>query len=97
MKVRFFKLDKNKKYNYLPRYWNEKKRPKAVDMASRIRLSRDQVDENTLNAQWQKARIENRNRSNKEINLTMVIVFLILLFIALYILDFDYSIFLKKS
>ena len=94
MKIRFFKLDKNKRYNYNPRYHEEKSAGNVYELDSRIRKART-PNEDRLDVQWQKAREEGRSRKNREINTRVIIIFAILLFIALYLLDFDLSLFQK--
>lgn len=94
MKIRLFSLRKNKKYNYTPRYYQGKEAGSAFEINSRIRKDRERPVQN-FNNLWQEARNDSRNRKNREINKTFLIVLVILLFIALYILDFDLSIFKK--
>ncbi|GIZ14566.1 hypothetical protein [Capnocytophaga catalasegens] len=95
MKIKGFKLDKNKRFNYTPRYYNSKDTGNPYKFEERIRKYRDTTN-TTIGTQWQDIRNESRNRDNGEINRTLIIVFLILLLIAFYILDFDLSIFFKK-
>ena len=94
MKIRLFSLRKNKKYNYTPRYYQGKEESNAFEIDSRIRRDREKPVQN-FNNLWQEARKESRNKKNREINKTFLIVLAILLFITLYILDFDLSIFKK--
>lgn len=95
MKIRFFKLDKNKRYNYTPRFYQGKDLGNPYDFEERLRKDR-QTPANTVGAQWSEVRKQSRNRNNNQVNKTLVITFLILLLIALYLLDFDLSIFFKK-
>ena len=61
-KANLFKLNRNKRYNYTPRYYQGKT-------------------------------IENRNRSNRSFNPTLLVAIAVLTFIFLFIIDFDLSIF----
>lgn len=96
MKIRFFKLDKNKRYNYTPRFYNGKEKGSAYEIGSRIRKDRETLNE-TIGVQWSEARKESRNRNNREVNVRLVVIVLILLLLALYFLDFDLSIFFQKK
>ena len=81
MKIRLFKLPKNKRFNYTP-----------FEMGSRIRKDRETVT-NHFTEEWRSIRSESRNRKNAGVNKTFWIVLLVLILITLYFLDFDLSIF----
>ena len=51
------------------------------------------TNSNDFGAQWQAARRDSRNRSNRGFSRLFFIVLTTLILIALYILDFDLSIF----
>ncbi len=94
MKITAFKLDKNKKFNYTPRYYSSKEdKKKEFKITS---LIRGEKQTQSLTDKWNKSRIDSRNKNNRGINKVFVISVLVLLFLALYILDFDLSVFLKK-
>ncbi|MFJ1323321.1 hypothetical protein [Capnocytophaga canis] len=95
MKFKLFSLPKNKKYNYTPRYYDGKEKGNIYDLDSRIRKDRE-TQTNHFTAQWRDVRANSRNTKNVEINKTFLIVLAILLFLALYILDFDLSIFKRN-
>lgn len=95
MKIKLFSLRKNKKYNYTPRYYQGKEMGNSFEIDSKIRKDRENPVQN-FNNLWQEARNQSRNKGNREINKTFLIVLAILLLITLYFLDFDLSIFLKK-
>ncbi|CEN32763.1 hypothetical protein [Capnocytophaga cynodegmi] len=94
MKIRIFYLKKNKKYNYTPRYYEGKNLGNPYEFDSRIRKDRE-TQTNHFTVEWQDIRKESRNRKNREINKTFLVVLAILIFLALYLLDFDLSIFKK--
>lgn len=98
MKFRFFifKTQKNKRYNYTPRFYEGKEKGNFYEINSSIRKDRETPTE-TMGTQWNQARQENRHRGNTEINKRLIIIFAILLLICLYFLDFDLSIFFKKK
>ena len=95
MKMRLFQLQKNKRFNYTPRYYEGKEESNAFEMGSRIRRDRETVS-NHFTEQWRSIRSESRNKKKAGANKTFWIVFAILLLIALYFLDFDLSIFKNK-
>jgi len=92
-KANLFKLSRNKRYNYTPRYYQGKTIENLYDFDSKFNKYRETYNENDLGKQWQDARLENRNRSNRTLNPTLLIVIAILTFIFLFIIDFDLSIF----
>lgn len=96
MKIRFFKLDKNKKFNYTPRHYEGKKVEKGFKLEEAIRKDRETQTESLI-TEWQKERLASRNRGNTEVNKRLLIIFLILLLIVLYLLDFDLSIFFNRK
>ena len=92
MKIRLFKLPKNKRFNYTPRYYEGKEEGNPFEMGSRIRKDRETVM-NHLTEEWRSFCSESRNRKNAGVNKTFWIVLLVLILITLYFLDFDISIF----
>lgn len=95
MKIKLFKLPKNKRFNYTPRYYEGKEAGNAFEMGSRIRKDRETVS-NHFTEQWRKIRSESRNKKNREFNKVFWIVLVLLLLITLYFFDFDLSIFTAK-
>ncbi|WGU67596.1 DNA mismatch repair endonuclease MutL [Capnocytophaga canimorsus] len=63
------------------------------ELDSRIRKYRDTPNNNHFTEQWKEVRAESRNRGNREINRTLIIVLIVLLLLVLYIFDFDLSFF----
>lgn len=92
MKIRLFKLPKNKRFNYTPRYYEGKEEGNPFEMGSHIRKDRETVT-NHFTEEWRSIRSESRNRKNAGVNKTFWIVLLVLILITLYFLDFDLSIF----
>lgn len=86
---------KNKRFNYVPRHFKDNKQEVDYKIDGIIRKNRDKKTE-SMDKAWREARVESRNRDNTSFNSRLLIIFLVLLFIALYILDFDLSIFFKK-
>ncbi len=81
----FFKTRKNRTFNYTPQYYNQdQERSLSKSNFAKYRRS------------WEEAGKASRNRKNVEVSKRLVIIFLVLVFIALYFLDFDLSIFTRK-
>ena len=95
MKLKLFRLPKNKRFNYTPRYYEGKEEGNAFEMGSRIRKDHETVS-NHFTEQWRSIRSESRNKKNAQFNKTFWIVLVILVLLSLYFLDFDLSIFLRK-
>ena len=92
-KANLFKLNRNKRYNYTPRYYQGKTIENLYDFDSKFNKYRETYNENDLAKQWQDARSENRNRSNRSFNTTLLVAIAVLTLIFLFIIDFDLSIF----
>ena len=95
MKIKLFQLQKNKRFNYPPRYYEGKEEGNTFEMGSRIRRDRETVSSH-FTEQWRAIRTDSRNKKNAGTNRTFWIVLAILALISLYFLDFDFSIFKKK-
>lgn len=91
-----FKTRENKKYNYQPRYYKS-------DGQSPFKVQR-KFDEfrstldtpKGLKGKFQKAMDDYKNNDDKSSNKRVLIIALILFFIFLALIGFDFSIFLKR-
>ncbi len=78
----FFKKRKNRTFNYTPQYYKPEEERSLPDRSfARYRRA------------WEDAGEASRNRKNSEVSIRLVIIFSVLVFIALYLLDFEISIF----
>lgn len=95
MKLSFFRIKRpeNRRYNYTPRFYKGKEDDNPFEFESRFHKYRDQPNSIDFGAHWKEDRKKYRTRSNRGINRRFIYIFLILVFIALWILDFDLSIF----
>lgn len=91
----FFKLNKNRKFNYKPRYLKDKNEEINYSFDSRIRGSRDSIVSNNRSSFWNHERIKKRINENRSFNRLFIVILLLLSFIFFYIIDFDFSIFVK--
>tara|TARA_B110000444_G_C18553097_1_gene461213 strand:+ start:168 stop:464 length:297 start_codon:yes stop_codon:yes gene_type:complete len=92
-----FKLRKNKRYNYTPRYYKGKDSGNIYEFDSKFSKYREIYNSNDFGNQWNEARIQMRSRKNRSISLRLLIIILALIFACLYILDFDLSIFSQTN
>jgi len=92
-KANLFKLNRNKRYNYTPRYYEGKTIENLYDFDSKFNKYRETYNENDLGKQWGDARLESRNRANRKFTPTLLIIIAVLILIFLFIIDFDLSIF----
>lgn len=95
MKLVFFKLkrNENRRYNYTPRYYKGKESDNPFEFGSRINRYRDTPNAADFGAHWREDRKLYRTRKNRGVNRRLVLIFLILVLIFLWIIDFDLSIF----
>jgi len=97
LKSILFKLNKNRRYNYTPRYYKGKEEGNLYEFDSKFAKYRDTYNSNDFGQQWKDARFQTRTHKNRSISLRLVFIILVLVFVCLYILDFDISIFTSVS
>ena len=93
MKVSLFKLKKNRRFNYTPRYFKGKDHGNLYDFDSKFSKYRSTFNKNDLGHQWKEARLNMRTRSNRLLSVRLLIIIIALLLVFLYVIDFDLSIF----
>ncbi len=93
MKLSIPKRKVNRRYNYTPRYYKGKSDGNIYDFENRITKYRDTTNAIDFGAHWSEARKSSRHRGNREINKRVVMIALLLVFLFLYFIDFDLSIF----
>lgn len=92
-KTTLFKLSKNKRYNYTPRYYDGKQIENPYDFDSKFMKYRETYNNNDFGKKWQEARAISRNRSNRSFSPLLAIIIAVLCLIFMYIIDFDLTIF----
>ena len=95
LKSNLFKLKKNKRYNYTPRYYKGKEKNNIYDFDSKFSKYRETYNKNDFGQQWKEVRIQMRNRKNNSFSLRLLLIILSLILVSFYILDFDLSIFIQ--
>jgi hypothetical protein len=95
MKISFLKRIKpNNRYNYTPRYYKGKDdNNNPYEFATKLDKYYETYNKNDFGAHWREARVDQRKRSNVEINWRVLLIALVLLLVFLWIIDFDLSIF----
>ena len=97
LKPNLFNLRKNRRYNYTPRYYKGKDQGNIYDFDSKFSKYRDTYNSNDFGQQWSEMRTQMRTRKNRSVSLRLLLIILSLVFVCLYILDFDLSIFMQPN
>lgn len=97
LKSNIFRLRKNRRYNYTPRYYKGKDSGNIYEFDSKFSKYRDTYNNNDFGQQWKETRMEMRTRKNRSISLRLILIISSLAMICLYILDFDLSIFMRPN
>ncbi|EMY80320.1 hypothetical protein ES731_09300 [Psychroflexus gondwanensis] len=92
-KLKSLKLRKNSRYNYTPRYYKGKDTGNPYKFDSKFSKYKETHNSIDFGSHWAEARENSRNRGNRGVNRTVILIALILTFIFLWIIDFDLSIF----
>lgn len=93
MKVGFLKIKQNNRYNYTPRYYKGKDIGNIYDFGSKFEKYKETTNSIDFGASWKEARVASRTRGNRELNKRVIYIFLVLVLVFLWIIDFDLSIF----
>lgn len=93
LKFNSFKLNKNQRYNYTPRYYKGKSDGNIYEFNSKFQKYKDTTNQIDFGSHWAEARKQSRTRANRSFNGRVLIIAAILILIFLYIIDFDLSIF----
>ena len=99
MKINFFKLKRNRRFNYTPRHYKGKEEvndPSGIsrfNFESRFSKYRDVYNKNDFGQRWSDERKKMRVYSNRYFSIRLVAIILALTLIFLYIIDFDLEIF----
>ena len=90
-----FKLRKNKRFSYTPKYYSGKGNP--YEMKHKFDDYRQTVGNNSgLKRKLVNAFEDYKYNPNQDANRRVLIIIAVLLLIFLFVIDFDLSIFLKK-
>ena len=91
------KTRKNKKFDYTPRYFDDKGEGNPFQIEHKFDKFRTTVGENKgLKGKFVHAWNDLRESSNRDSSRRLLIIFAILILIFLFIIDFDLSIFSLK-
>lgn len=91
---KFSKLRKNRKYNYTPRYYDDKGEGSPFKMQPKLDKYRSTIDApKGLKGKFRNAMDDIKNAGDRNLKLRMLVIIAILILIFLFIIDFDLSIF----
>lgn len=94
---RFTKLRKNKKYSYSPRYYDDSGEGSPFKIEHKLDKYRSTADApGGLKSRFQNAMADMRSEGDQRVKFRFLIIFAVLILIALYIIDFDLSIFFQS-
>jgi hypothetical protein len=86
-----FKIKKNNKYNYTPRFYKGERSP--FELKHKFDHARVTIEKTNLKGKIVNAVEDYKTNPNRLANKRVSIIILILIFIFLWIIDFDLSIF----
>ncbi|MBT3282004.1 MAG: hypothetical protein HOC22_03450 [Cryomorphaceae bacterium] len=87
-----FKLNKNRRFNYTPRFFKGKE-DIPINFESKFSKYRDTYNSIDMGMNWSDQRDKMRNKRNRGINMTLILIVVFLILVFLYIIDFDLTIF----
>jgi len=91
------KLKKNKKFNYTPRYYDDKGEGNPYEIKHKFDEFRTTVGSNPgFKTKLNNALSELKNNKDKEASRRILIIAAVLILVFLFIIDFDLSIFFSK-
>ncbi|SVB16593.1 uncharacterized protein METZ01_LOCUS169447 [marine metagenome] len=94
MKISLFKLSKNKRFNYNPRYYKDNSNEAIYQFDSVYTKKRNSIGSADISSKWKEERVLQRNRANRSFSKSIFLIVLVLILIFLFIIDFDLSIFI---
>ncbi|MBL4891593.1 MAG: hypothetical protein JKX91_07175 [Rhizobiaceae bacterium] len=88
-----FKLRKNKKFDYTPRYFDDKGEGNPFEIKHKFDDYRTTLDNYSFKAKLNNGLADLKGKKNKESNRRILIIIAALILIFLFFIDFDLSIF----
>lgn len=98
MKISFLKRTKpNDRFNYTPRYYKGKDDDNnPYDFDTKFDKFRGIYNKNDFGNHWRDARFASRNKGNVGFNKLILLIIVLLVFVFLWIIDFDVSMFTQS-
>lgn len=91
---KFTRIGKNRKYDYKPRFYDDKGKGNPYKMESKFDKYRSTIDTpRSIKGKLNSAIDDVKTKGDRNIKIRMAIIIMILVLIFLYIIDFDLSIF----
>ncbi len=90
------KRGKNRKYDYKPRFYDDKGKGNPYKMESKFDKYRSTIDTpRGIKRKLNSAMGDLKTEGDRNLKIRMIVILAVLIFIFLYIIDFDLSIFYK--
>ncbi len=93
---KFTKLHKNKKFSYSPRYYEGQGKVNPFKIEQKLSKFRNVMSQGDLKSRFSGAMADSQRKGDRYLTIRLFIITAILLFIFLFIIDFDLSIFFKR-
>jgi len=91
------KLQKNRKFDYAPRYYDNKGKGNPYKIETKFEKFRSTVDTpRGIKGKLNSAMDDIKTEGDRNLKMRMIIIIAVLILIFLYIIDFDLSIFMKQ-
>ncbi len=91
------KIGKNKKFEYKPRFYDDKGKGNPYKMESKFDKFRTTIDNpRGIKGKLNSAMDDIKTEGDRDLKIRMIIILTILVLIFLYIIDFDISIFMNQ-
>ena len=97
MLSKFTRLRRNKKFEYSPRYFDDKGKGNPFKIEPKFDKYRSTLDTpRGLKGKFSNAMADMRRKGDRNLKIRMIVIIAILVLIVLFILDFDLTIFFPK-
>jgi hypothetical protein len=94
---RFTKLRKNKKYNYSPRYYDDKGEGNPFRIQRKLDKFRSTAETpRGLKGKFSSAMADRHKAGDKNHSIRLLVILAVLILLVLYVFDFDLSIFFNN-
>lgn len=95
MRLKGFKLRKNTSFKYVPRYIKGEGVDNPYKFDSKFSKYKNATNATDFRSHWGAARKASRTKGNREINVRLIAIVVVLLFVVWWFFDFDLSLFTR--
>ncbi|MDV7140024.1 riboflavin synthase subunit beta [Maribacter sp. TH_r10] len=94
---KFTRISKNRKYDYKPRFYDDKGKGNPFKIESKFDKFRSTVDTpRGIKGKFNSAIDDMKTEGDRNMKMRLIIILAVLILVFLYIIDFDISIFYKR-